>query len=59
MASAPLTDSGLKKKISDIESALLGAIESIALFTTDKGVKIPSSIPDGGGLVLKRLSSGK
>lgn len=45
MATSPLTDSGLKKKIADIEAAHLGGA-------------FAGSIADGGGLRLKRLPNG-
>lgn len=47
MSTTPLTDSGLKKKVSDNEKARLN------------GEKATNNIPDGGGLTLKRLNSGK
>lgn len=47
MATAPLTDSGLRKKITDIDRA------------HQLGEMAAGSIPDGGGLCLKRLPSGK
>ncbi|MGL4767204.1 MAG: tyrosine-type recombinase/integrase [Formosimonas sp.] len=46
MATAPLTDSGLKKKIQDTEKQIL------------KGEKTTANIADGGGLTLQRQPSG-
>ena len=47
MSTIPLTDSGLKKRVADNDKSRL------------LGEKPTGNIPDGGGLVLKRLSSGK
>lgn len=46
MATIPLTDSGLKKRISEIDSAFF------------QGLNPSGSIPDGGGLSLQRQEGG-
>ncbi len=46
MATIPLNDSGLKKRIAEIEAAIIGQLNT------------PTNIPDGHGLLLQRQRSG-